>query len=642
MKALSLVVAVVLALSASDAGATKQFDRAEIQARFSVQNSFQHDGSRNFDWVQQRNEIRFELTYDLIRKGEEVAGFNKAKVNLLYRGRYDSVFDARESYRRRGYDRNDFRFPEGKTPRELFLDLGFSGPLSPFSMRIGRQQVVWGEADLFRSLDVVNPLRIDQNGIVGEDFSDYREPLWIAKFLWDIGELGPIANTGLEFFYSPDGRPFADRTTVIAGEVWRIGADENNLLTGFNRNTMLPFQQVRHPWELIRVGNRRTDAPATVQNADGSFSDFFYQIPTDTPRNEVDFARSMVGVRLLGTTIGNANFTLNYLYKRTDGAGSAIPFEDLFDKSQPGTGAVRGDILNEAVGAAMSPDGNGNGIPDGQEEQIRKCILTHEKKAELILDPHLFGRNDVTFNGSVRSDPRNPRLNTGASSTACLDIPHWHPWTHIVGGTLTYNDYDYTGFVWRLEQSLSTKEPGNGISPNNPSRLAAGQGVPSQRDFDTHGMRTTQVWRSMFGFDYLSSLAPEAGRSYPQPFRSLLTDQWFMTFQFLNEYHAHANGQSALSTSFTDRVQHFNPLLTFGMSGFFLQSRFRPYLAAAYEVNQAYPLFILQGDYNLTNELKIRIGEVIYAGSQNAEANSFLNYYADRDTTYVRMTYYFM
>ena len=60
-------------------------------------------------------------------------------------------------------------------------------------MRLGKQQIVWGESDLFRSIDIVNPLRIDQNGFVGEAFEDFRTPIWAVKFLYDIGNVGTIS-----------------------------------------------------------------------------------------------------------------------------------------------------------------------------------------------------------------------------------------------------------------------------------------------------------------------------------------------------------------------------------------------------------------------------------------------------------------
>jgi hypothetical protein len=648
---------------AAPAWATTYFDgqRGEIQARISTQNTFQHDGVDTFDWVQWRNEVRFDLKYDLIPVGKTYGILEGAKLNLLYRGRYDAVYDIRDSFDRHGYDRDDFRFPEGKYPRELFLDLAFTGPLKNFSARIGRQQVVWGESDLFRSLDVVNPLRVDQNGFVGEDFADYREPLWIAKFLYNLENIGILEGAGLEVFYSPDSRPQADRFNLILPGTYRIGEDTRNVLDGFQTSTMLPWQQVRSPWEIVRVGGIQgvtrnvfvMDAPATVQNADGSFSDFIYQIRSDTPRSEVDADRSMVGVRLLGNTFGNAYVTLNYLFKRSDRGQSLIAFHEIFDKNQPGTGAIRGDILNEAVVAALSPDNNGNFIPDLQEQQIRDCISG--RSPELIIAPQAFGRTDIPlsqWHGSVRSVPGNPNLDTGAFSTACLSVPRKHPWTHILGFTLTYNDYDYTGFVWRLEQSFSTKEPSQGTSPAHPKRLrgcldndptTVCDGVPRARDFSTMNARFYEVWRSMVGFDYLRSINASLGMKMRNPLlRSLLVDQWFFTFQFLNEYLSHVTNHNEAAVSLYDRTQHWNPLLTFSMTGFFLNNRFRPTLSAGYEVNQSFPLFITQFDYYMTPRISFRVGEIVYAGSSRVMDRNFLAYYADRDTTYFRVIYYLL
>ncbi|MGH7823397.1 MAG: DUF1302 family protein, partial [Candidatus Binatia bacterium] len=165
-------------------------ERYEASARIAVQNTFHHDGVDSIDWVQERNELRFDLRYDFLPTGADFLVFDQVRGNILYRARYDAIFDIRGVYGRRGFRRDDFRFPEGKLPRELFFDFDFHGPLSA---RIGKQQVVWGEADLFRSLDVVNPLRLDQQGLIGDDFSDYREPLWIAKLLYDVGQVGPLA-----------------------------------------------------------------------------------------------------------------------------------------------------------------------------------------------------------------------------------------------------------------------------------------------------------------------------------------------------------------------------------------------------------------------------------------------------------------
>jgi hypothetical protein len=673
---------------ASTAHAAQTFDnqRGELAARVATQNTFQHNDAHSINWVQWRNEVRFDLKYDLIApgSGDSWGPINTFRFNMLYRGRLDSAYLLRDSYQRRGYDRGDFEFPEGKTPRELFVDIGFRGALQNLSFRIGKQQVVWGEADLFRSLDVVNPLDIRQNGPVGEDFADFRQPLWIAKALYDFGDLGRYMNSvGLELFFSPNSRPQASQQNVLFGETFKLTTLQHNVLTGFQRNLAEPFDQVRAPWELGRVGARYGDSPAVVQTADGNLVDFMYLIRNDVPPSELSVSAMMAGVRILGTTFGNANFTLNYLFKRSDSASSAVAFSQLFDPSLPGTGALQPDVQARAVAAALTPDTNGNGIPDGQDQQILDCLQSRHTNGhgEFILDPHALNPAFAgSFDGSVYSDPKSPQNHTGKDlmsyrpvlpvpgdglvhSSACLDIPVFHPWTHIIGATLNYND-EYTGLVFRLEQSFSTKEPRQ-LSNNSPERLLAQRNatvacaggdlaacaslapgpntvlaVPTQRDFETRAKRYTQVWRSMIGADWTRSIASNYGRTIGNPLlRSLLSDQWVVSFQFLNEYDTHADHVDN-AASFTNRYQHWNPFFTVSGTGFFMYQRLRPVVAFAFDPNQLVPLFYVQAAYFVTPKVEVRLGEVLYAGSKNAEDNGGLHYYADRDTFFIRLTYF--
>jgi len=699
--------------------ASQSFDnqRGDIAARVSMQNTFQHNNASSINWVQMRNEVRFDLRYDLIEqgKGQTFGPVNALKFNILWRGRYDTVYDARGAYRDRDYNRGNFQFPEGKTPRELFFDIGFGGALKDLSLRIGKQQVVWGEADLFRSLDVVNPLDLTQSGFVGEDFADFRRPLWIAKGLYTLGDVASFWNeAGIETFFSPNARPFVNQDNLLVQQTYKIGSNQGiipipgNEQYGGTRWVATNFRQVRHPWEFLRVGAKKSDSPAVPMNPGGTHSDFMYRIKNDVSNSEVALSSMMAGVRLLGTTYGNAYFTLNYLFKRTDGSTSEVGFSQIFDNTKPGTGSLQPDVLARAVNALGTPDLNGNGIPDGQEEQLINCIrsaypkskgfagsanplgagpMTTDHAGELILDPGTGNASNGDWHGSVYSPIGQPVLQTGVQnnainpatgrpfnqlksdnvsytvktdpravnpiaqdpdglvhSSACLDVPVQHNWTHIVGGTMTYNDYEYTGLVFRLEQSLSSKE-GRQDSPSSAGRLLeyqAGKSPigPTARDFATRANRYTQVWRSMVGFDYLRAIAPQFGHSVGNPLlHSLLTDQWFFTFQFLNQYDAHADHVNS-SASFTNRFQHFNPFFTVSGSGFFMNQRLRPTWAVALDTNQMTPLVFAQIQYFLTPKLEMRLGEVLYLGSSHAEDNGGLFYYADRDTFYARFTYY--
>ena len=637
--------------SGGDVAATyiSQDERIEATAQVAVQNSFFHNDMESISWNQSRHELRLGLRYFLVPVQQDLLGiFHRPRLSILWRGRYDAVFDVRDSYRERGYDRDDFRFPEGKEPRELFFDFELPGKYQWISARLGKQQVVWGEADLFRSLDVVNPLRLDQNGLIGENFDDYREPLWIGKFLFSLGELGightPIlSNAALELFYSPNWRPLTHR--AIVGEGFRLGVDSNNTYTGLTRPNHVPFAQIRHPWEISRVGSHRTDAPDQADLggirgscADGAgCGDFLYIIQDGTERDLFHFDASMFGARLFGQTFAGLDVSLNYLFKRSEVPGTALAVYDIFDANRPAPPGpanplfinTRLDVLAQMGAAELTPDLDGDGFPDGREELMRRCIEGHEPLAfaQGIHGPH--------FQGALA-----PQTNP---FTACEQVGFWYPWQHIVGMTATYNDFDYTGFIWRFEGSWSSKEPRNTNPPL--AGVRAGQ-FPTRNDFETHIKRDTQVFRTMVGFDYLRALIPPQRLPrfvYNQALvRSLLTDQWFFTFQFFNEYYSNVKGQIGLLDSLTDRQYHFNPVLTYVMTGFFNNNRLRPFIAVGYDVNVEFPVLWAQFEYYVTPKLAVRIGDIEYLGSRYNESFLFLHKYADRDNVFARLTYYFL
>src|SRR6266516_3577074 len=134
---------------------------AELQMWYRQRQTFHTDGGEHFDWDQWRNEIFGWFIYD----------------PLVDNGRlFGKIYNNEE--------RDNFVIPENGF-RDLFADFDFGhvGPGS-LSLRVGNQQIVWGEADLFRSLDIINPLRIDQNTFAGEKFDEFRTPIFALKGLY--------------------------------------------------------------------------------------------------------------------------------------------------------------------------------------------------------------------------------------------------------------------------------------------------------------------------------------------------------------------------------------------------------------------------------------------------------------------------
>ena len=76
--------------------------------------------------------------------------------------------------------------------RELYLNTEWAGAY----WRVGKQQVVWGQADGIKVLDVVNPQSFRE--FIMDDFDDSRIPLWMVN-----AEI-PLDGGGLQLLWIPD------------------------------------------------------------------------------------------------------------------------------------------------------------------------------------------------------------------------------------------------------------------------------------------------------------------------------------------------------------------------------------------------------------------------------------------------------
>jgi len=89
--------------------------------------------------------------------------------------------------------------------REWYFDSEFGGAYG----RLGKQQVVWGQADGLKILDVVNPQSFRE--FILDDFDDSRIPLWMANVEVPIGD-----DNSLQVLWIPDltYHEFAEEGTV--------------------------------------------------------------------------------------------------------------------------------------------------------------------------------------------------------------------------------------------------------------------------------------------------------------------------------------------------------------------------------------------------------------------------------------------
>lgn len=307
--------------------------------------------------VQQRNTLKVRVDYSLLNGGKlidryEVPLLEQAKLLMLYRGVYDSIYDYTP-----GFEQDDIYgmpthlrlsdFSAGQRDalkyenqlREAYLDLRFKE--LPLSLRLGRQQVVWGETDNFRLLDRVNALDLTWR-LQQESWDELRTPYWMIKGLMDLdkfGWLSPLQNAFLEFYWNPgDWYP----------------AKRDFLPRPWSAPIVNPLDDSRMPPDsgrgLFQILNRN---PAF--HVDHLFKDTKLFRQGDYDRNPMD--NSQVGVRFNAVTPDGwfvpqgLQFTLNYFYQRWagDDGTNAAAFKGILDTTEARNALKRGEAPIEAI-----------------------------------------------------------------------------------------------------------------------------------------------------------------------------------------------------------------------------------------------------------------------------------------------------
>ena len=330
--ALALVCAAILPLGAS---ATLRYGPIQIAGNIQSQNIVRTPDADTYQFIQQRNTARVQLTYDFLQTGTALERFDvpflrDGRLLLLWRGVYDSVYDttpdvaAREDIHGRAYggqNLSDFAAATGRsdvltldglsrsardslrfenTLREAFVDLRFRDV--PLSVRLGRQQIVWGEADNFRMLDRANALDLTWHQAQelpppAFGWDEVRRPFWMVKFLYDLGRVGPLSQSFLEWYWNPgDWKPVK---LAYLPRPWGIPILDplTNPIDGAFRGG---------PCDLSPTGRCHTLQKGTTLFKQGDYS-----------RNPAD--NSQVGVRFHAITPQRIEFTLNYFYQRWSG-----------------------------------------------------------------------------------------------------------------------------------------------------------------------------------------------------------------------------------------------------------------------------------------------------------------------------------
>ena len=179
---------------------------------------------------------------------------------------------------------------------------------SDFFLKVGKQQVVWGRTDLFRVLDVINPVDYSRNNIYDE-LQDIRIPMWIAQAEWRMGGSEMMQERNLSVVWNFDkfrannlGQCGTPNVILDAGcffrgmkNLWDNGGTVANFAGFSPPGTPAP---VNGPWFATNFGPNQIGIRSV-------------ELP------EWKLSNTQLGVKFEGVTQGGLSFSLNALHYRS-------------------------------------------------------------------------------------------------------------------------------------------------------------------------------------------------------------------------------------------------------------------------------------------------------------------------------------
>jgi len=252
-----LLAIAVLAVLAFVCGAERGFTMESVNLSFHgyVQSQavlrdtdgFQYGLLDDTSWVQLLNQLKFDI--ELVPQYTVEPCVKVSKLFLSYRGGYDAIYDLKNTWndvpdsRRGGGSRYDLGLDDVRSEndlREVFVDVGTKLGEGTVNGRFGRQITQWGEADMFNLINVVNPSDLRGIGNFANP-DELANPIWMSRFDYNSGAVGPFSNISGQFLVIPDNRPtvFAPADAYASAPMTSIfipGVDvrQNDHATGFN------------------------------------------------------------------------------------------------------------------------------------------------------------------------------------------------------------------------------------------------------------------------------------------------------------------------------------------------------------------------------------------------------------------------
>jgi hypothetical protein len=190
-------------------------------------------GNDEYDMKQDWQSFRYDV---LLETNYQPSSDLKVFVSGMLSGDwvYDLLNDNNE-WRKKGFAESRDELGIDTEFRDLLQEAHITWNPGNFSMRLGKQIVVWGETDGFRLMDQINP--IDQRrGITDVEFESSILPIWLAKFEYFFQpDSSWLQDLGFEFVFNPNADFISDKEIVFGNDIAGIWAPNVKIPLGPNQ-----------------------------------------------------------------------------------------------------------------------------------------------------------------------------------------------------------------------------------------------------------------------------------------------------------------------------------------------------------------------------------------------------------------------
>ncbi len=170
---------------------------------------------------------------------------------MTYRGEYDGVWDYGPDVFSERFVRNSagdkLRTRQRLRHRHRLFEAYVDYTKGPLFLRIGRQNLSWGETDVFRLLDQINPLDASFGGFL-VPLDERRVPLDMLRVIYGLGSQGPFSEIDVEGYVALDDKV---AESVPAGSPWATPNPPG--INGFVKKPARNFTDARGGGRILGV-----------------------------------------------------------------------------------------------------------------------------------------------------------------------------------------------------------------------------------------------------------------------------------------------------------------------------------------------------------------------------------------------------